>query len=155
MSKTHLDEVDLEILRELQRDGRMTNADLARHVKLSPPSVLQRVRRLEEQGYISKYVAALSAEKLGFSLTVMAQISLSLHQETPIDQFVEAVQAITEIQECYHVSGEFDFLLKVVVTDMPAYEKLIREKLSRIPGVGRIQSCFVLSHAKENSGFAI
>jgi DNA-binding Lrp family transcriptional regulator len=85
----------------------------------------------------------------------MAQISLSLHQETPIDQFVEAVQAITEIQECYHVSGEFDFLLKVVVTDMPAYEKLIREKLSRIPGVGRIQSCFVLSHAKENSGFAI
>lgn len=155
MSKTHLDDVDIEILRELQKDGRMTNADLARHVKLSPPSVLQRVRRLEDQEYIDKYVAVLGAGKLGYTLTVMAQISLSLHQETPIDHFVESIQGISEVQECYHVSGEFDFLLKVVVTDMPAYEKLIREKLSRIPGVGRIQSCFVLSQAKVNTGFPL
>lgn len=143
-----LDEVDLHILRLLQRDGRITNADLARKVGLSPPSVLQRVRKLEELGFVRGYAAVLDAERLGFGLTVLVQISLSLHQDLPIERFRRAIEDIPEVLECYNVSGEFDFLLKVVVTDMRAYEALVRERLSKIKGVRQLQSCFVMSTTK-------
>ncbi|HRI45279.1 MAG TPA: Lrp/AsnC family transcriptional regulator [Fimbriimonadaceae bacterium] len=146
--RDRLDEVDLHILRLLQKDGRITNADLAREVKLSPPSVLQRVRKLEELRIIRGYSTMLDQERLGFSITVFAQISLALHQEAPIERFRRAVLDIPEILECYHVSGEFDFLLKIVVEDMKAYEALVRNKLSHIKGLGKIQTCFVLATTK-------
>lgn len=147
--RDRFDEVDLHILRLLQEDGRMTNADLARTVGLSPPSVLQRVRKLEDLGVIRGYSTLLDQEKLGFSLTVFAQISLALHQEAPIERFRRAIQDIPEVLECYHVSGEFDFLLKIVVEDMKAYEALVRDKLSKIKGLGKIQSCFALATNKQ------
>lgn len=147
--RDRFDEVDLHILRLLQDDGRMTNADLARTVGLSPPSVLQRVRKLEDLGVIRGYSTLLDQEKLGFGLTVFAQISLALHQEAPIERFRRAIQDIDEVLECYHVSGEFDFLLKIVVEDMKAYEALVRDKLSKIKGLGKIQSCFALATNKQ------
>ena len=150
-AKERLDQTDIEILRLLQEDGRITNADLARQVQLSPPSILQRVRKLEETGLIDKYVAILSARQLGYHITVFAQVSLQLHQEQPIEQFRTSILTIPEVMECYHVSGEFDFLLKILVEDMEAYEVLVREKLSTIKGVGKIQSCFVLATAKHST----
>lgn len=147
--RDRLDEVDLHILRVLQADGRITNADLARLVGLSPPSVLQRVRKLEESNVIRGYTAVLDQEKLGFSLTVFAQISLALHQDAAIDRFRQAVLDIPEVLECTNVSGEFDFLLKIVVADMKAYEALIRDRLSKIKGLGKIQSCFALATTKQ------
>ncbi|MBL8060855.1 MAG: Lrp/AsnC family transcriptional regulator [Chthonomonas sp.] len=150
-SKIKLDETDVAILRLLQSDGRITNADLARKVQLSPPSILQRVRRLEDAGLVDKYVAILSARRLGYHITVYAQISLQLHQDQPIEAFRDSVASIPQIMECYHVSGEFDFLLKILVEDMSAYEALVREKLSTIKGVGKIQSCFVLGTAKHTT----
>jgi Lrp/AsnC family leucine-responsive transcriptional regulator len=147
--RERLDDVDLHILRLLQQDGRMTNADLARTVGLSPPSVLQRVRKLEETGVIRGYATILDQEKMGFGLTVLAQISLALHQEAPIERFRRAIADIPEVLECYHVSGEFDFLLKIVVEDMKGYEALVRNKLSKIKGLGKIQSCFALATTKQ------
>lgn len=146
-----LDDLDLEILRHLQRDGRITNADLAKSVGLSPPSVLQRVRALERGGYIKGYTALLDPERLGLSVTAFAMISLALHQDMPIERFRRAVLDIDEVLECYHVSGDYDFLLKISVRDMRAYEALIREKISRIRGIGKINSCFVFGTPKQTT----
>jgi len=147
--KTHLDETDVQILNLLQNDGRITNADLAKKVGLSPPSVLQRVRALEKSGLIRTYVALLEPERLGLRITALVMISLSLHQEQPIERFRRAIQGIPEIVECYHVSGDFDFLLKVLVKDMRAYEVFLREKLSKIKGIGKITTNFVLATNKQ------
>ena len=149
------DEVDLNILRLLQENGRITNADLARRVGLSPPSVLQRVRKLEDQKLITGYTALLNREAMGFGLVVIAMVSLALHQEQPIERFRKAARSMPEVLECLHVSGDFDFLLKIVVKDMKSYEQFIREKLSAIKGVGKIQSCFVLAENKQTTQLPI
>lgn len=150
-----LDSIDFELLKLLQDDGRITNADLARKVDLSPPSVLQRVRKLEQLGVIDRFVAILDPGVLDFHIIVFAQVSLSLHQGKPIEEFRVAVAKIPEVLECYHVSGEFDFLLKILVEDMAGYEAFVREKLSLITGIGRIQSCFVLGTAKHSTQLPI
>lgn len=147
-SRDRLDPTDVQILELLQKDGRTTNADLARQVRLSPPSILQRVRKLEDLGYVDRYVALLNAETLGYGITVFAQVNLVLHQDQPIERFRNEIAEVPEVLECYHVSGEYDFLLKIVVEDMRAYEALIRERLSKINGIGRIHSNFVLGTAK-------
>lgn len=147
--KSYLDPVDLQILKILQADGRITNAELAKKIDLSQPSALQRVRTLEKSGYIKKYAALLDAERLGLKITVWAMISLSLHQDQPIERFRKSMQEISEVLECYHVSGEFDFLLKIMVPDIRAYESLVREKFSRIKGIQQIKSSFVLASPKQ------
>jgi Lrp/AsnC family transcriptional regulator, leucine-responsive regulatory protein len=149
--KTHLDETDVQILNLLQNDGRITNAELAKRVGLSPPSVLQRVRSLEKAGLVRGYVALLEPERLGLRITALVMISLSLHQEQPIERFRRSIQEIPEIIECYHVSGDFDFLLKVVVRDMRSYEVFLREKLSKIKGIGKITTNFVLATNKQTT----
>ena len=149
--KTHLDEKDIQILSILQTDGRITNADLAKKVNLSPPSVLQRVRALEKAGLIRGYVALLDPDRLGLRLTALVMVRLSLHQERPIEQFRKSVLEIPEILECYHVSGEFDFLLKVVVRDIRAYEQLIREKITKIKGLQQINTAFVMGVPKHTT----
>ena len=149
--KTHLDDIDAQLLRLLQADGRITNADLAKAVGLSPPSVLQRVRALEKAGVIRGYHAHLDPERLGFRLTAFVMISLSLHQEQPIERFRRSIAEIPEVQECWHLSGDFDFMLKVVVRDMRSYEALVREKITKIKGLQKIQTSFVLSPTKQGA----
>ena len=153
--KSQLDEVDLQILVSLQRDGRITNADLAKAVNLSPPSVLQRVRALEKAGLIRGYHALLDHERLGLRITAMVMITLSLHQDMAIERFRRSVMDIPDILECHHVSGDFDFLLKVVVRDMRAYEQFVREKLSKIKGIGQIRTSFVLGTTKYSTEIPI
>ena len=150
-TKTHLDEKDIQILSLLQSDGRITNADLAKQVNLSPPSTLQRVRALEKAGLIKGYATILDADRLGLKITALVMVTLSLHQERPIEQFRKAVQDIPEIMECYHVSGDFDFLLKILVKDIRAYEALIRERITRIKGIQQIKTSFVLGVSKHTS----
>ncbi|MEA2553866.1 MAG: hypothetical protein QOJ65_2042 [Fimbriimonadaceae bacterium] len=149
--KTHLDEKDAQILSILQADGRITNAELAKRVSLSPPSALQRVRALEKAGLIRGYVALLDPDRLGLRLTALVMVRLSLHQERPIEQFRKSVNEIPEIMECYHVSGEFDFLLKVVVKDIRAYEQLVREKITKIKGLQQINTAFVMGIPKQTT----
>ncbi|RYG26163.1 Lrp/AsnC family transcriptional regulator [bacterium] len=153
--KSQLDEVDLQILVSLQRDGRITNADLAKAVNLSPPSVLQRVRALEKAGLIRGYHALLDHERLGLRITAMVMITLALHQDMAIERFRRSVMDIPEILECHHVSGDFDFLLKVVVRDMRSYEQFVREKLSKIKGIGQIRTSFVLGTTKYSTEIPI
>jgi Lrp/AsnC family transcriptional regulator, leucine-responsive regulatory protein len=150
-----IDEVDVQLLKLLQSDGRITNADLAKSVGLSPPSVLQRVRALERSGLIRGYTALLDAEKLGMRITAFAMISLSLHQDMAIERFRRAIQEVEEVQECYHVSGEYDFLVKIVVRDMRAYEVLIREKISRIRGIRQINSSIVFGVTKQTTAIPL
>jgi len=149
--KSFLDETDEKILKILQENGRITNADLAKAIELSPPSALQRVRRLERAGYILGYTALLDPEKLGYSITVWAMMSLTLHQDQPIDRSRTPVMEVPEVVECYNVSGEYDFLLKILVADIRAYESLMRETLSRIEGVRQMQSSFVLGVTKHTT----
>jgi len=149
--KEKLDKSDRQILKLMQEDGRVSNADLARKVGLSPPSMLQRVRKLEKGGYIKGYFTQVDAEKMGFSLVVIAMISLSMHQDQPIDQFISGIAEVPEVLECYHVSGDFDFMLKIVAKDMHDYERILRERLASIKAVGKIHSCFVLSISKETN----
>lgn len=153
--KEKLDEADVKILRLLQADGRMTNADLARKIGLSPPSMLQRVRKLEEAGYIKGYYAELSPDALGYQLLVIAMVSLSLHQEGSIEQFRNATRAVPEILEVLHISGEYDFMLKVVARDMRDYERIVTTHISSIKAVGKINSCFVLAVNKQGTALPL
>lgn len=150
-----MDRADRHILRLMQEDGRISNADLARKVGLSPPSMLQRVRKLEQGGFVKGYSARLDGEKLGFSILVFAMVSLSLHQDKPIDQFIAAVQEVPEVLECYHVSGDYDFMLKITARDMHDYERVLREKLAAIKVVGKVHSCFVLRVNKETDSLPL
>ncbi|MDK3156130.1 Lrp/AsnC family transcriptional regulator [Kamptonema cortianum] len=149
--KDRLDKSDRHILRLLQENGRITNADLARKVGLSPPSMLQRVRKLEESGTILGYSAVLDQQKLGYSIVVMAMISLAMHQEKPIDQFLAEIKGIPEVLECYHVSGDYDFLLKIVAKDIADYERVLLTHVAGIKSVGKIHSCFVLKTNKSST----
>ncbi len=155
MVRTQLDEVDLQILRLLQENGRVTNADVSRQIGLSPPSILQRIRKLEKTGVIERYQAILGRRAMGYGLMVIAHVSLKLHQDKPLDGFVAAVKNVPEVVECLNISGEYDFMLRILVSDMAAYEVLVREKLSAIPEVGRIQSSFVLGIGKEDRGLPV
>jgi Lrp/AsnC family leucine-responsive transcriptional regulator len=149
------DATDRDILRYLQADGRITNAELARRVSLSPPSVLQRVRRLEDWGVIQGYATRLDPESLGFSLTIVAMVSLALHQDRPIDEFRKKVVEFPEVLECLHVSGDYDFMLRIVAKDVHDYERFVSERLSAIKGIGKIHSCFVLGVNKSTSALPI
>lgn len=151
----HWDEVDTKILQLLQADGRMTNADLAKNVGLTPPSALQRVRALEKAGLIKGYTALLDSERLGLRLTAFTFISLALHQDLAIERFRKSVSELGEVMECYNISGDFDFILKVLVRDIRSYEIFVREKLSRIKGVGKIQTSFVIGTPKQTTKIPI
>lgn len=140
-----LDRYDRLILEELQRNGRISNQELADAISLSPSPCLRRVRQLEEEGMIKGYVALLNARKLG--LTLMSFISLSVDKHTPdrLESFERAVASFPEVMECHLITGQSaDYLLKVVVTDMDAYQQFLLQKLTRIEGVSGVHSSFVL-----------
>ncbi len=147
----NLDEIDVKILNTLQENGRTTNAQLAAEAGISPPGMLERVKRLERAGVMKKYVALIDHEKIGKGTMAMVQVSLAIHQLPSIDSFTEEINKLHEVLECYHITGEEDFLLKVVVENIQAYEKFILEKLTRIKGIEKIKTSFVLSTIKYNT----
>ena len=147
----NLDELDCRLLAELQRDARIANAELARRLNLSPPAVHARLRRLEEQGFIRGYTALLDREKLGFDMLCFIQISLQLHQNEQAMHFRTAIQQLVEVLECHHVTGEYDYLLKVAVRNRQELEQLVMQKLTSIPGVARIYTNLVFSEIKAST----
>lgn len=150
-----LDATDLQILALLQAEGRLSNAELARRIGLTPPPTLERVRRLERAGVIRGYMARIEPAALGHHLAVFATVSLTMHQSDAVEAFMAAVQEVPEVLECHHLAGESDYLLKMVVADTADYERLLRQKLLRLPGVQRIRSSVVLSAIKEHSPLPI
>ena len=143
-----LDATDWKILALLQDDARLSNVDLARAVGLSPSPCLARVRALEEAGYISRYVSLLDPRRVGLSVSVFIQVALEKQVERALGVFEQAIRDRPEVMECYLMTGESDYLLRVVVPDLQALERFILDVLTRIPGVGNIKSSFALKQVK-------
>lgn len=140
-----LDRYDREILKLLQREGRLSNQELAERIGLSPSPCLRRVRALEESGVISGYRAMLDAKKLGLSLMALIHISMDRHTPERFDNFEQCIHDLPEVLECLLVTGhDADYQLKVVVHDMEAYQALLLNKITRIEGVTGVHSSFVL-----------
>lgn len=144
-----LDKIDLQILKILQQNGRITNLQLSNEIGLSPAPTLERVRKLENSGYILSYHALVDEEKLGLGIKTFIQVSLDFHKNNTIQTFLEEIQEIKEITECHHVTGQCDFLLKVYVKDIKAYEQLIMQKISRITVVKTFQTMIIMSTNKK------
>jgi DNA-binding Lrp family transcriptional regulator len=150
-----LDEIDRDILQILQTDGRISNVELAQRVNLSPPATHARVRRLEEQGVIRRYAALLDPAKIGYDMLCFVRVSLQLHQSQPVERFGEIIQKMPEVLECHHITGEYDYLLKVAVRNRKDLERFAVERLTPIPGVARINTSLVLSEVKSTTALPI
>jgi len=142
---TQLDRYDSMILERLQRDGRISNQELADSISLSPSPCLRRVRQLEEDGLIDGYVALLNARKLGLNLTALIQVSMDRHSPERFANFEAAIAAYPEVLECHLITGQSaDYQIKVIVEDMDAFQRFLLNKLTRIEGVAGVQSSFIL-----------
>ena len=146
--KTFLDAIDIRILRALQEDGRITIQDLAGKVGLTPSPCLRRVRMLEEAGVIAGYVAKLDQAAVGLAVNVFISIRLERQREDELERFSKAIALWPEVLECYLMTGQRDYLMRVVVADLPAYERFLKEKLTRLTCVASIESSFALGQVK-------
>ncbi|WP_372753617.1 Lrp/AsnC family transcriptional regulator [Labilibaculum sp.] len=150
-----IDQTDRTILRILQRDSKKTAKEIAAMLNLTTSPVYERIRRLEKQGFIKKYVAILDKKRLGQSVTAICQVSMRYHNEAFIDEFVAQIQELQEVQECYHVAGQVDFILKIHVRDLEEYHDFVRFKLSKIKNIGVLNSTFVIKEIKHSSEYFI
>jgi len=139
-----LDSTDLRILKALQKTGRVSNADLAEQVNLSPSACHRRVGRLEKDGYIREYVALLNPRMVERATTIFVEISLSGQSDEILDAFEKAVAKLPEVLECHLTAGDADYMLKVVARDTDEFERIHRQYLSRLPGVATVRSNFAL-----------
>lgn len=147
-----LDATDLQILKTLQKNAKLTTKELAEAVHLTPTPVFERQKRLERQGYIKKYVAVLDADKLGQGLQVFCKVKLKQINREIAEAFTRRIMRIPEVTECYNTSGSYDYLLKVRARDMKQYQDFVLTKLGDIESVGSIESTFVMSEIKQNYG---
>ena len=147
-----LDKTDLEILRTLQENARLTTKELASRVSLSPTPVFERLKRLESKGYIKKYIAILDAEKLHRGFIVFCNVKLRRINRDIAAEFTQMIQTIPEVTECYNVSGSYDYLLKIHPPDMKYYQEFILNVLGSIDCLGSIESTFVMDEVKHQFG---
>jgi len=150
-----LDQTDLRILKILQKNGRMTNAELARRIGISPPPALDRVRKLEKNKVIKKYVALVEPGAVGIETFTFVEVRLLRHGNKAVVEFLEAVMKIKEVMECHHVTGDADFLLKIAARNIPAYEALVLHKLTELPNIQQLKTMVVLSTPKNETALNI
>ncbi len=148
MPNTDLDAIDRRILDRLQDNGRISNVDLANDVGISSSPCWRRVRELEKRGVISGYVALVDAAAVDLPVSVFVQVTLERQIEAALETFETAVKARPEVMECYLMTGDADYLLRVVVSDLPTYEAFLKDHLTRIPGIANIKSSFALNQVK-------
>ncbi|MGB5102606.1 MAG: Lrp/AsnC family transcriptional regulator [Steroidobacteraceae bacterium] len=146
-----LDRIDQSILVELQREGRLSNRDLAERVHLSESACLRRVRALEEARVIDRYTAVINQAKVGLPGNVFVSITLNRQEQADLAAFEEAVKRVPEVMECYLMTGQQDYLLRVVVSDPSDFERLHSQHLTRLPGVARVQSSFALRTVRKSA----
>jgi Lrp/AsnC family transcriptional regulator, leucine-responsive regulatory protein len=149
------DDIDIKILKELQKDSNLTTKQLAELVNLSSTPVFERVKKLEAKGLIKKYVAVLDYEKLNKGLLVFCNITLKQHTKDIGNQFVQDILSLDEVTECYNISGDYDFLLKVMVRDMKDYQNFVLNRLGSIENIGSAHSTFVMGEIKNTYGIPI
>ncbi|WP_420401826.1 Lrp/AsnC family transcriptional regulator [Flagellimonas sp.] len=150
-----LDNTDLTILRILQGNAKKTAKEIAMYLNLTISPVYERIKRLEKLGYIKKYVVLLDKSMLNLPVTAICQVSMRYHEESFIDNFERQIQDLKEVQECLHMAGKVDFILKINVESLDAYHDFVRYKLSKIENIGELNSSFVLKEIKDTTEFQI
>ncbi|KAA8484436.1 DNA-binding Lrp family transcriptional regulator [Arcticibacter tournemirensis] len=150
-----IDDIDRIILKELQQNAKITTKELAALLNLSISPVYERIKRLENLGYVKQYVAVLNKNLLSQPFTTYCQVSMRYHNEAFIDKFEQEIQNLEEVQECYHIAGQIDFLLKINVRSIDEYHNFIRYKLSKISNIGVLNSAFVLKEIKHTHAYNI
>ncbi len=143
-----LDQTDRSILRILQNDSRVTIKEMAKQLNLSTTPIFERMKKLEKWGIIKQYVALVDPSKVGKTLTVFINLSIKEHDKKSINAFVKAIVKFPEVVECHHITGNADFLIKLILENIEAYNQFILEKLSLLPYIGRVESRFSLSVRK-------
>lgn len=149
----YLDETDMTILRILQKDAKKTAKEIAKNLNLTVSPVYERIRRLEKGGYIKKYVAILDKKLLDLSVTAVCQVSMRYHEEAFIEKFEEQIQSLAEVQECFHMAGKVDFILKINTKSLEGYHDFVKYKLSKIENIGVLNSSFVLNEIKNSTEY--
>jgi len=147
---TKLDKIDLNILKLLQENSKITNLELSKQIGLSPAPTLERVKKLETSGIIGSYHAKVDADKIGLKVRTFVLVSLAWQKENALESFIEKLQAIDEVTECYIITGDADFLLKIICKDIPSYEQLLFKKLSQIEEIERLKTLMTLSKVKKS-----
>ena len=150
-----LDKVDLQILRTLQENARLTTKELAAQVRLSSTPVFERLKRLEREGYIKKYIAVLDADKLNQGFVVFCNVKLRRMNKDIAMEFTRIVQQIPEVTECYNISGSYDYLLKIHAPNMKYYQEFIINVLGTVDSLGSLESMFVMDEVKHDYGLHI
>ena len=145
-----IDDIDKKILKNLQKNAKITNSKLSKRIGLSPAPTLERVRKLESKGIISGYHAKLDKSKIGLGVSTYVMVSLKGHNKKNLDSFIEKISNVDNIVECHHITGSGDFILKVVAKDIESYQKLMLEKVSEIEVTDSLQSMVILSTFKDN-----
>ncbi|MBK8722935.1 MAG: Lrp/AsnC family transcriptional regulator [Saprospiraceae bacterium] len=144
-----LDKIDLKILKILQENSKITNLDLSKKIGLSPAPTLERVKKLEQSEIIESYHAHVNPQSIGLSVKTFVLVSLAWHKENALDNFLEKIRAIDEVTECYIITGEADFMIKIICADIPTYEKLLFKTLSQIEEIERLKTLMTLSTVKD------
>lgn len=155
MRRIKLDKIDLRILYDLQEDGRITNVELAKNAGISAPPCLRRVKALEEAGYIKGYHALLNAPLMGYSVTIFAMLSLDSQADGDLNEFKKWTETHNEIREVHMLSGEVDFLLKIVAKDWDDYQKFLTNELTAAPHVSKIKSSLAVGTSKNKPGVPV
>ena len=150
MLDTRLDNIDLKILKLLQENSKITNLDLSKRIGLSPAPTLERVKKLEQSGVIQSYHAKVDSAKLGLNVGTFVLVSLAWQKENALDNFIQKIQSIDEVTEAYIITGDGDFLLRIICKDIPSYEQLLFKKLSQIEEVERLKTLMTLSKVKKS-----
>ncbi|CAG35987.1 Lrp/AsnC family transcriptional regulator [Desulfotalea psychrophila] len=151
----HLDKTDRKILNILQGNGRIRNSKLAAEIGISPPAMLERVKRLELSGIITGFTAQVDRDKVGYGLLAIIIVSVNLHQVSSLTAVKEKLKALDYVLECYQLTGDVDFMLKVAVKDMQTYTTFVNTQLSDIPGIQNVKTSFVLETLKSNNAITL
>ena len=146
-----LDDLDKTILRLLQADGRLSNLDLARQINLSPPATHARLKQLEKEGYIRKFTTLVDRDKAGFDLLCFIHVALQMHQLEQVENFRTMIRQIPEVLECHHITGEYDYLLKVVLHNRKDLERFVVDRITPIQGIARIHTSLALTEVKNTT----
>ncbi|MCC5944374.1 MAG: Lrp/AsnC family transcriptional regulator [Bernardetiaceae bacterium] len=152
MASNHrLDHIDRRILGILQKNAKITNAQLSKDIKLSPAPTLERVKKLETLGFIKSYHAKLDAQKLGLGVTTFVSVKLNKHNKLNNESFIQKIQDLEEVVECHYITGSSDYILKVVATDIEAYQNLMMHRISEIEEIDNMQTMVILSTVKDSN----
>lgn len=151
----NLDVTDKKILNLLQQNSKANIKEIALKIGLTQTPTYERIKRLEKDGVIKNYIAVLDKEKVGYTIEVFCQVTLLVHSKDMITRFENAINKIDEVMECFHVAGNYDYLLKIIVKDMNCYQAFLKNKLSVLDSVANVQSTFVMSSTKDSTGFML